>query len=350
MVWAFSNAGDEESVVLNSLQANGQNGTTSSLCLLEWSAPDGCALDDEDGLLQANPSVGFLTSLETLLAGIEVDPPDVTRTEVLCQRVASLDGAVSLAAWKDASDTGGGTLADDERLVACLDVSPVDGSVILVGAAPMPDGKIRVQVLQTWGDIMAALADLPAIDRAVQPDLFGWFPSGPAAAMASAIRSMTGTTIGVMQVVRTPCANPLCEHHVRPGLAYCCAPCAQADEGHYEIHESGPLAHTDECRKRQDRPRKVTRRRGFEVVELTGAVVTETCQEFAALVLAGQVVHSGDKILDGHIAHAKKLFSGDGWRFVRRGQGNVNGAYAAAGAVRLARTLPPPRKRMKMVV
>jgi hypothetical protein len=164
-------------------------------------------------------------------------------------------------------------------------VSPEDGSVILLGGAPMPDGRTRVQVLKTWPDIMAALAEVPAIDAAVKPERFGWFPSGPAAAMASALRSSL-----------------------------------------------------------------FTKRRGFVVVELTGADVTELCQEFAALVAAGQVVHSGDKVLDGHIAGAKKWASGDGWRFVRRGQGNVHGAYAAAGVVRLVRNLPPPRKRVKLVV
>lgn len=285
MVWAFSNAGDEESIVLNALQANGQNGSSSSLCLMEWSAPDGCDLTDEDGLLQANPSVGFLTSIETLLSGIEVDPPDVTRTEVLCQRVASLDGAVDLAAWRSAADAGGNGLADAERIVVCLDVSPEDGSVILLGGAPLPDGRTRVQVLKTWRDVMSALAELPVIDAALKPERFGWFPSGPAAAMASALRSSL-----------------------------------------------------------------FTRRRGFEVVELTGAEVTELCQEFAALVSAGQVVHAGDKVLDGHIAGAKKWNAGDGWRFVRRGQGNVHGAYAAAGVVRLARNLPAPRRRVKLVV
>jgi hypothetical protein len=29
------------------------------LGLFEWSAPDGCAKDDVDGILQANPSIGY---------------------------------------------------------------------------------------------------------------------------------------------------------------------------------------------------------------------------------------------------------------------------------------------------
>lgn len=283
--WLFSNAGGEEAIVLNQLRANALSGKTPSLCLLEWSAPDGCALDDRDGWEQAIPALGYTISEDAIQSALDTDPPAIFRTEVLCQAVASLDGAVDLAAWRSAADAVGNGLADAERLVLCLDVSPEDGSVILLGAAPMPDGRIRVQVLKTWGDIMAALADLPAIDAALKPERFGWYPAGPGAAMASTLR---GGLFG--------------------------------------------------------------RRRGFEVVELTGADVTETCQEFAMLVAAGQVVHSGDKVLDGHIAGAKKWNSGDGWRFVRRGQGNVHGAYAAAGAVRLARNLPPPRKRVKLVV
>jgi hypothetical protein len=346
--WLFSNAGGEEAIVLNQIRSNAINGKTPSLCLLEWSAADGCELDDREAWAQANPSLGYLISEDAIQSSLDTDPPAIFRTEVLCQAVASLDGAVDLAAWRSASDATGNGLADAERICLCLDVSPEDGSVILLGGAPMPDGRTRVQVLKTWPDIMAALAGVPAIDAAVKPERFGWFPSGPAAAMASALRSMDGSSIGVSAA--SVCANKLCEHRVRPGIAYCCAPCATAGEGHYEIHESGPLGHTDQCLARQIRPPRVTPRSEFELVELTGADVTEACQEFAALVAAGQVVHAGDKVLDGHIAGAKKWNSGDGWRFVRRGQGNVHGAYAAAGAVRLARNLPPPRKRMKMVV
>jgi hypothetical protein len=39
-----------------------------------------------------------------------------------------------------------------------------------------------------------------------------------------------------------PCANRLCERKVGGSAAYCCAPCADADEGHYEID-----THTGSC-------------------------------------------------------------------------------------------------------
>lgn len=35
--------------------------------------------------------------------------------------------------------------------------------------------------------------------------------------------------------------------------AYCCGPCADASERHYEIHEDGPLGHTASCNDRHAR-------------------------------------------------------------------------------------------------
>lgn len=80
-LWGISNAGSAASVVLKAQReaalelvaewdrlvesgvmaaeeyANGIRDT--SIGLFEWSAPDGCAVDDVDGILQANPSIGY---------------------------------------------------------------------------------------------------------------------------------------------------------------------------------------------------------------------------------------------------------------------------------------------------
>ena len=58
--------------------------------------------------------------------------------------------------------------------------------------------------------------------------------------------------------------------------------------------------------------------------------------------MAGEIVHPKDPLLDQHIASAQKLHRGDRWVFTRKGTGPIDGAYAAAGAVHLARLLPPP--------
>lgn len=44
-----------------------------------------------------------------------------------------------------------------------------------------------------------------------------------------------------------PCANPLCDRWVSPSVAdpYCCPACRKAHDGKYEIHEDGPLGHSD---------------------------------------------------------------------------------------------------------
>lgn len=46
-----------------------------------------------------------------------------------------------------------------------------------------------------------------------------------------------------------PCKNPLCERKTA-GALYCCSQCASAHEGRYEIHEDGPLAHSEGCNAR----------------------------------------------------------------------------------------------------
>lgn len=53
------------------------------------------------------------------------------------------------------------------------------------------------------------------------------------------------------QTLYQPCANPLCDGLVRPSVAYCCGSCAKAHDGHYEIHENGPLGHTPGCQEIQ---------------------------------------------------------------------------------------------------
>jgi hypothetical protein len=69
--------------------------------------------------------------------------------------------------------------------------------------------------------------------------------------------------------------------------------------------------------------------------------MTAICMGFAEQVRSRQIAHGGDPLLDAHVRAAEKLSYGDGWRFTRKGAGQVDAVYAAAGAVHLARTLPP---------
>ena len=93
------NMGDDTSVVLNHFQEQARktikNGDgDSSLALFEWSAPEGCALDDRSAWVQAIPALGYTIDEETIRSDQLSDPEEVFRTEVLCQRVPTL-GAVA---------------------------------------------------------------------------------------------------------------------------------------------------------------------------------------------------------------------------------------------------------------
>ena len=78
--------------------------------------------------------------------------------------------------------------------------------------------------------------------------------------------------------------------------------------------------------------------------------ITAVCMGLAEQVTARQLAHSGDPLLDAHIGSAERLRRGDGWVFSRKGDGHVDAAYALAGAVHLARTLPPSIGRPRLVV
>ncbi|MEC3975094.1 terminase [Amycolatopsis sp. H20-H5] len=292
-IWCLSNAGDDQSVVLNHLRAAAGvelvdgvdvmgEARDPSIGLFEWSAPLGCEIDDEDAWAQANPSLGHTMGVAAIRSAMGTDPVEVFRTEVLCQKVDQLNSAVDLVAWAACKDPLG-TMDDlRERIMLCLDVAPDGQHVTVVAAAETPDGRVRVEPVAAWKSTEDARIELPALIARIAPAALAWFPAGPAAALAAELRP--------------------------------------------------PESKTTERRARSTGP---------QYVELTGAAVAEACQGFADLVAARRVLQPGDPLLDAHIAGAQKYGVGDGgWRFVRRGAGHVDAAYAAAGAVHVVRTLP----------
>jgi hypothetical protein len=294
-VWAMSNAGDDQSVVLNQLQGVGEAGTDPSLCLLEWSAPPGCELDDETGWQQANPGLGYTVSEAAIRSSLATDPPEVFRTEVLCQRVANLDSAIDLDRWEGCADAVGSLEAHRGRIAAVFDVAPDGKHATLAVAAPLGDGRARVELAAAWKSTEEARAELPALLAKIGPAALGWYPAGPAAGMANVLRPLA------------------LKYNKRPGKREATAP-----------PEDGTI---------------------------TGGRAAEVCQELADLVKALRVVHPADPLLDAHVRGASKLYSGDGWRFTRKGDGHCDAAYAAAGAVSLALALPAvKRARIRMIV
>lgn len=291
---AISNQGDSSAVVLDSLRLPAityiETGVGDPrLGLFEWSAPQGSNPTDLHALAMACPDLGRRTDPDVLLAAamkaVAAGGEELTgfKTEVMCMRVALLDPAIEPDAWEAAGTDAPIKLSDHrERVALCFDVS-LDGSHATLMAAALLDGKVHLEVVEQWdghGCTQQVRRELPALVRKVKPRCIGWFPNGPAAAIAADLATKRGSG------------------------------------------DWWP-------------PPRV------KLEELT-AETPDVCMGLADLVKVGEIVHPKDPLLDQHIGSAQKLNRGDRWVFTRKGTGPIDASYAAAGATHLARLLPPP--------
>lgn len=300
-IWTMSNAGDDRSIVLNDHRKLALDFLETGigderLGLLEWSAPDDADPEDIDALLQANPRVGYGLDLEVLLAKAaeakRIGGPKLAgfKTERMCIRVKLLDPAIDPQAWRACLEVGN-LAGARSRLAVCVDLSPDGLHATLAAAAVLEDGRVRVETVQEWTGPRAAAElerDLPGWVEKLGPKTIGWFPAGPAAAVAAKL----------------------------------------ADRRKDGVRGWPP--------------------RGVTVSEIRGET-TAVIMGFGKEVSAGTLVHSGQALLDAQVGAAEKQRRGDGWVFTRRGGGNVDAAYAVAGAAHLARTLPTRREVSRRV-
>jgi hypothetical protein len=306
-VIAITNMGDNSSVVLDALRKEAIDSIAGvegdeQLGILEWSAPEDSDPTDPAALAQSNPNLGRRTSLTDLLADARRAKRNGGEelagflTEIMCIRVKGLNPAIDPSAWRRCLDIGDLSALRD-RVAFCLDVAPDGRHVTLAAAAMLPDGRIRVEAVEAWDTVDDARRALPALVKAAKPRVVGWFPNGPAAALATAL----------------------------------------ADRG-----KDGP--------KGWPPP-------GVKVEEIRGEVAA-ACMGLAELVKAERIAHSDDPLINDHIAAAERLKLGDRWVFSRaqppsgaeRAEGHVDAAYAVAGAVHLAQTLPPPVGKPRLIV
>lgn len=289
IIIGISNAGDDNSVVLNNLRASALAGEDDTLGLFEWSAPDGCALDDREAWAMANPSLGYLVTEAKMLSALHTARPTDFRTENLCQRVDQLDAAVDPAGWSACADPGSTLAAYAKQLVVCVDVAYDDHHVTAAAAALGEDDRVHLEILGAWANTAEARVALRRMFELLRPRAVGWFPSGPAAVLGADLTVMHGECVGEKLLMVSDEMRP-----EAPG-----------------------------------------------VVELTGGAAVSACQTLADLVDNRMLVHPDDPLLNAHITASTRKDQGDGWRFARRGAGRNDAAYAAAGAVHLARSLPP---------
>ena len=297
-IWALSNAGDERSVVLNDLRESALEFLETGrgdyrLGIFEWSAPEDADPEDIHALAMANPNLNRRLDGEALLLSAarakKLGGKALTgfKTESMCIRVKVLNPAIDPGAWSRCKDPDDMT-AVRGRVALAVDMSPDGRHVSAVAAAVLPDGRVRVEVVGTWPSALAARAALPALVTRVRPQTFGWFPSGPAAALAADLAVQKG-------------------------------------------------------------PRRAWPPPGVTVTEIRGELAA-ACMGLEEQVSAGMLAHSDDPLLNLQVSSAERMKRGDTWVFVRPGDGHVDAVYATAGAVHLARTMPPPVGPQRLIL
>ena len=158
-VWAISNAGDQHSVVLNQLRERAIAkiaGAKDDISWFEWSAKPDAKITLEDGepnwdaFSAANPSLGYTIHPDNLKAVLN-DPPDVVRTEVLCQWVKTISAAIPADEWHALADKEQELDLEKETWLG-LDLSPDRRHGALVAAQKIDQDRFLVKLLHTWNN------------------------------------------------------------------------------------------------------------------------------------------------------------------------------------------------------
>jgi len=299
--WILSNMGDDRSLVLNDAREAALEFIETGVGdyrsgWFEWSAPEDAEPDDPYALAQANPEFNGLIRGEDLVREGQKakkrggEMLTAYRTEKMCIHVRNLSPAIDGGRWADCH-VPGDLAAVRNRVALCLDVAPDSQHATLSAAAMLPDGRTRVEIVAAWdADTIGQLrVELPQHVARVKPRVLGWLPNGPAAAFTADLKPP----------------------------------------------------------KDGKRPRWMPA--GMKLEEIRGELAA-VCMGFEEQVSGGLVVHSNDPLQNAHVTGAQRLKQGDRWVFSRRGGGHCDAAYAAAGAVHLARMLPAPAGKPRLIV
>ena len=279
-VWMISNQGDDKSVVLNALRDQTIEGKDSRLGIFEWSSPDGMAANDVDALAMANPALGRRIDIENIIG--EAERALSAGGEQMATFLTEVHcRRVSLL--NPAVDMEKWAECEDDgnmdglrgSLAMCLDVS-LDELHATLYAAAIDGARVRIDEVAEWDGQLA-------------------------------VHEMTRDLPELVERIKP---------RVLGWFPY--GPAAAA---------AASLA------ERADWPP-----RGVELQPMR-ADVAAVCMGFAEQVRSLTLAHSDDPLLTAHVGAAEKMYHGDGWRFTRKGAGQVDAAYAAAGAVHLARTM-----------
>lgn len=153
--------------------------------LVEYAAPDGCALDDREAWKQANPALGDFLHEDAIEATLKTTREPAFRRYRLGQWTGRADTWLPWGSWESRADLERGLPAEGERIVLAFDGSASGDSTALVGCtldgyvfpvalwqAPDDDPRWRVPRNEVTAMIGSAFERWDVIELAADP--WGW--------------------------------------------------------------------------------------------------------------------------------------------------------------------------------
>lgn len=305
LILGASNAGDSTSVVLRAKRdfchgiIKRQDTAESPIGWFEWSAPDGCDLDDIDAWAAANPSLGYTLTLDALRAA-RAKSDNAFRTENLCQWVDMLEaGIIPEVNWTHGMDRTSRREAGT-RVSCSVDVAWDRSKTAISIVFDRPDGRRHTEVI----------AYRPGTDWAVK-----WLQD------RLTLTAREAEALGLPAVAR-----------------------AGADwfDGRVAVQGRGAPASA---------LIKPLREAGIDVVELTGPMLAESAGNFYSRVVNVEeperpiIVHRGQPLLDESIRNTMSKTAGDAWFLDRRGSRSDASPLVACSQADWLHDQPVPEER-----
>lgn len=193
-IFAFTNAGDDKSIVLNTVQeqaraaagavrtllgslgrgasaerireAAEEASIDTSVFLAEWSVPDdvkctclrsahhphaaNCQLQDRKFWVMANPSLGYTITQHAISSSLATDPEAIFRTEVLCQRVPDLTQApIDIEQWRRLGDPESRRASGADMTISA-DISPSRDHASIAMYSVREDGLGHTELIEYY--------------------------------------------------------------------------------------------------------------------------------------------------------------------------------------------------------
>ncbi len=179
--WITSNAGSEASTVLNSLRTRALMNQSPRMGWYEWSAAEGSQVNPPDirAIQQANPALGHLIDLESILDSAKFDTKEAFQTESLCMWVSSMTSPWNTEKWNAGERDI--TMQDGLPTYMGLDLTFNRERAYLVSVQETPDEKLAVFVHEWYKDgginDVALAGEIAELARRFNPRVLAYDPN-----------------------------------------------------------------------------------------------------------------------------------------------------------------------------